>query len=240
MGVCVPKTNETDGFLPMKENKKSMNTPLFDEELEIFGEHKTREQVRAEEKARRKEEREALKKEIQRRRQEAKEGKIPTRRKDIIVVSAVLVGIVLLCVLALANSFRRDKESKEWLINEARGHFVKTNASPEMSGEGPKADVSEAYFTNNGHLCVKMIISNGTDHVLRVDALDVKAYDYATDEMLAGGKTELEEELTIMVAGTETYTFYIAPEHILVDEKTSLPELVSFWINIDHSPVEVE
>ncbi len=224
----------------MKENKKKVNELPFDEELEIFGEHKTREQVRAEEKVRRKEEREALKQEIRRRRQEVKEGKIPTRRKDVIVVSAVLVGILLLCVLSLANSFRKDKESKEWLINEARGHFVKADAAPEMSGEGPKADVSEAYFTNNGHLCVKMIISNGTDGLQRIDALDVVVKNYETQETLAGGKAELKEELTIAVAGTEEYVFYIAPEHIQMDKNASLPELVAFTIVIDHTAVEVE
>lgn len=224
----------------MKENKKKVNELPFDEELEIFGEHKTREQVRAEEKVRRKEEREALKQEMQRRRQEIKEGKIPTRRKDIITVSVVLVGIILLCVLALANSFRKDKESKEWLINESRGHFTKVDASPEMSGEGPMADVSEAYFTNNGHLCVKMLISNGTDHVVRVDAIDVLVVDYNTNETLAGGKAALEEELTIEVAGTAEYTFYISPEHVMMDEKAALPELVAFTITIDHSAVEVE
>lgn len=226
----------------MKENKnKAKVSELpFDEELEIFGEHKTREQVRAEEKVRRKEEREALKEELKRRRQDIKEGKVPTRRKDVIAVSAVLVGILLLCVLALANSFRKDKEEKEWLINESRGHFVKTDASPEMSGDGPMADVSEAYFTNNGHLCVKMLISNGTDSVLRIDALDVVMTNYETGEVLAGGKAELEEELTIQLAGVEEYTFYIAPEHVLMDEKASLPGLVSFTITIDHTDVEVE
>ena len=78
----------------------------FDEELDIFGEHKSREQVRKEEKQRRKDERQALKEEIVRRRREAKEGNVPTRRKDVIIISAVLVGIILLGLLALLNSPR--------------------------------------------------------------------------------------------------------------------------------------
>ena len=45
----------------MKENKQKLNGVPFDEELEIFGELKTKEQVRTEEKARKKAEREALK-----------------------------------------------------------------------------------------------------------------------------------------------------------------------------------
>ena len=224
----------------MKENKNKISELPFDEELDIFGEHKTREQVRAEEKERRKQERQALKEEIKRRRQEAKGEKIPARRKDIIIVSAVLVGIVLLCVLALFNSFRKDKEREDWSINEARGHFVNENAYPEMSNEGPKADVSEAYFTNNGHLCVNMVIGNNTDKVIRITSVEVKAYDYTTNEMFAGGKAKLEKPLTMKLADLTTYTFQIAPEHILVDDNYTLPELVSFWINFEFEPVEVE
>ena len=50
----------------MKEKKQKLNDMPFDAELEIFGEHKTKEQIRAEEKIRRKEEREALKQEMER------------------------------------------------------------------------------------------------------------------------------------------------------------------------------
>ena len=229
----------------MKENKKKQNMKLnnvvFDENMDIFGEHKTKEQVRAEEKARRKAEREALLEEMERRRKEAKEsGVAPAKRKDIIVVSAVLVGIILLCLLSLGTSFMRAKESQQWNINEARGHFENPSASPDMSGDGPKADVRETYFTENNHLCVVLVLNNGTDRMQQVVALDVAVDDYNTETLIAGGKAELEDELIIEVAGTEVYTFYIAPEHIYVDETASLPELISFEISVDHVPVEVE
>lgn len=225
----------------MKENKQKLNGVPFDEELEIFGEHKTKEQVRVEEKARRKAEREALKQEIERRRREAKEsGVTPAKRKDVIVVSAVLAGIVLLCVLALGNSFWRAHKNQQWAINETRGHFQNADAYPDMSGEGPKADVSEAYFTANNHLCVKLMISNGTDRMVDVEAIDVAVYNYETDELIAGGKASLPEDLIVEVAGMQTYTFYIAPEHIHVDETTALPEVIYFEISIDSVPYEVE
>lgn len=224
----------------MKENKNKMNELPFDEELDIFGAHKSREQVRAEEKQHRKEERQALKEEIRRRRQEAKGEKIPDRRKDVMIISAVLAGIVLLCALALFNSFRKDKEREDWSINEVRGHFMNPNAYPEMSNEGPKADVSEAYFTNNGHLCVKMVIGNNTDKVINITSIEIKAYDYTTKEMIAGGKATLKEPLNMKLADLTTYTFQIAPEHILVEDNYALPELVSFWINFEFDPVKAE
>ena len=81
----------------VKKNKATVeNTDslLFDESLEIFGEHKTRQQIKAEEKARKQAEREALKAEMEKRRRAAKEGGAPAKRKDIIVVVAVVVAIV--------------------------------------------------------------------------------------------------------------------------------------------------
>ena len=210
----------------MKESKNKINELPFDEELDIFGEHKTREQVRAEEKERRSKEREMLKQEILRRRQEAKENPLPTRRKDIIVVSAVVLGIVLLCVLALFNAFRQDTKNREWQINEARGHYVDEAAYPTMSGDGPAPALKEAYFTNNGHLYLNLLVSNGTSEVLSIESLDVRVYDFATNELIAGGKTELDESFIVNLAAVEPYDFYIAPEHILMDETASLPELV--------------
>lgn len=229
----------------MKENKQKKNIkftgPAFDENMEIFGEHKTKEQVRAEEKERRIAERKAMLEEMERRRKEAKEnGTVPAKRKDIIVVSAVLAGIVLLCVLALGNSFRKAKEEQQWMPNESRGHYQNSSAYPDMSGDGPKAEVLEAYFTQNNHLCIELIISNGTDRMIDIEAIDVTVYNYENDERIAGGKAVLSEDFIIEVAGTDTYTFYIAPEHIDAKQGTSLPDILSFSIAIDHLAVEVE
>ena len=224
----------------MKENKKKIESLPFDEELDIFGEHKSREQVRKEEKQRRKDERQALKEEIKRRRREAKEGNVPTRRKDVIIISAVLAGIVLLCVLALLNADRKNKEDKAWTIDESRGYYVDEDAYPEMSGEQPLAALSEAYFTQNGHLCLNLLISNGTDKMMQINALEIQAFDYATGEQFAGGVVTLEEKLVIEVAGVEAYTVYIAPEHVLKGEDYKLPETVSLTIYFDSEPVEAE
>ena len=222
----------------MKDKKQQVHSLPFDSELEIFGEHKTKEQIRAEEKVRRKAERKALKQEMDRRRKEAKaDGGVPARRKDIISVSAVLVGIVLLCVLAVAFNSCRAEKNNDWSPNTLRGQYVNAEAYPDMSGDGPMADVSKAYFTNNGHLCVEMLFSNGTDKVLEIKALDVAAFDYSTDARLGGGYAELEEPVRVEVAGVTSYTFYISPEHLDVAEDSVMPEWVSFEIKITSSPV---
>ena len=63
---------------------------------------------------------------------------------------------------------------------------------------------------------------------------------FSGEPLREADEQDLEDELIIEVAGTEVYTFYIAPEHIYVDETASLPELISFEISVDHVPVEVE
>ena len=225
----------------MKENKKKIEALPFDEELDIFGEHKSREQVRAEEKQRRKEERQVLAEEIKRRRREAKEASIKTRRKDVIIISVVLAGIILLCVLALFNSERKNKEDKAWNIDESRGHYLDETAAPAMlSGTQLEVALREAYFTQNGHLCVTLLIYNGTDKMRQIDALDAQGFDYNTKEQFAGGKVVFEEAVVVQVAETKECTFYIAPEHVLKGEDYKLPELVYVSINFDDHMIEAE
>ena len=225
----------------MKDSKKTKNSEQdftlngvpFDESLEIFGEHKTKDQLRAEEKARKKAEREALKEEIARRRKEAKEGGAPTKRKDIIAVTAVVVAIVLLCVLALGNSLLRGEEARGWEMDTERGYIYKDDCNPEQSGEGPMSDILEVYFTQNNHLYVNIAISNGTDKPVQITAVDVAVYDDETGELIAGGKATVEETFVVNVADVAYYPFYISPEHIQVAADASLPEVCSFDILLD-------
>lgn len=223
------------------ENLEMMNVSVYDEGMDIFGEHKTREQVRAEEKARRIAEREAMRQEMERRRKQAKEeSTVTAKRKDIVVVSAVLAGIVLLAVLALGNSFRRAKEEQQWEIDDTRGHYVNADPTPSYSADGPQFEVTEMYFTNNKHLCIEMLITNGTDKVHELAAIDMQVYDDAGGEMIAGGRAEIAEAVTLAVADTISYTFYIAPEHIYVEDTASLPATMRCDGSIDSYVIQAE
>lgn len=223
------------------ENLEMLNVSTFDEGMDIFGEHKSREQVRAEEKERQKAEREALRREMEHRRKMAKEnGTVHAKRKDIIVVSAVLAGIILLALLALGNSFRRAKEEQQWLINDLRGHYINADPTASFSTEGPQFEVAEMYFTQNNHLCIEMIISNGTDKVHEIAAIEMEVYDDETGELIAGGRAEIAETVLLEVAGTTPYTFYIAPEHILVSDDATLPATMRCDGSIDSYVVESE
>lgn len=238
----------------MSDNKKQKNQKIsnvdqlermtsdsvsFDEELDLFGEHKTREQIRAEERQRKKEERAALRREMKKRR-ETKEKSTPAKRKDILAVGAVLLAIILLCGLALGNSLLRGNQSRAWEIDESRGYILKTDAYPELVAEGPKADVLEVYFTENDHMYLELILGNGTEKPVKINSVDVQVYNDETDELIAAGKVIVEEDVTVLVQDIAYYEFYISPEHIFVDNTTSLPEVCSFVIEIDGTPVVTE
>lgn len=132
------------------------------------------------------------------------------------------------------------EEIVAWYMDESRGHFMDEAATPELSGEGPMAAVSESYFTQNGHLCVELLISNGTEQPISIRTLDVAAYDFTTGELIGGGEVELEEPLDIAVAGIEPYAVYVAPEHLLVEETAVLPDLMSFDVTIDYQSIDAE
>lgn len=212
----------------------------YDESLDLFGAHKTREQVKEEERQRKKQERAALRQEMEKRRRTAKEEGTPAKKKEVITVAAVVLGILLLCALVLGYNVWKGNKNHDWECDDSRGYILKTDANPQMSGEGPKADVLEVYFTNNDHMYLELVISNGTDKPARIDSVDVQVYDNATGEMIAGGKVILEEELVIPVSDIDYYDFYISPEHVFVDGDTPLPEVCSFEIVIDSTPVVIE
>ena len=133
-----------------------------------------------------------------------------------------------------------ENEDKAWSIDESRGHYLDEDAYPDMSDEQPLAALSEAYFTRNGHLCLNLLISNGTDKKMQINALEIQAFDHATGEQFAGGVVTLEEKLVVEVAGVEAYTVYIAPEHVMKGEGYKLPETVSLTIYFDSEPIVAE
>ena len=159
---------------------------------------------------------------------------------------AMLMGLTMLMTLCSCKESTPEKETtgytkaESWDYDENRGYFLDENAAPQMSGDGLKADLYEAYYTQNGYLYVQVKIGNGTDRVQQVQSVDVALYDPETEEMIAGGVAEPEEELIVKIAEVIDYGIYISPEHIKWNDGEKLPGTLSFEITIDHTPVEVE
>ena len=87
---------------------------------------------------------------------------------------------------------------------------------------------------------VDLILGNGTEKPVKINSVDVQVYNDETDELIAAGKVIVEEDVTVLVQDIAYYEFYISPEHIFVDNTTSLPEVCSFVIEIDGTPVVTE
>ena len=204
------------------------------DDIEIFGAHKTSEQIKAEEKARKKAEREALRRELEARRAAAKEG-VKARRFDLWSVVIVLAAIVLLGAAALVLQFSRAAKMEAFERDESRTtYFYAEDATPELADDGVTAAVSEVYFTNGGYLAVHLVLGNGTANAMALEALEVTLIN-GEDQQIAGGYAKVPNSITIPVGGTETYTFYISPEHITLndDPLTTL----GYTVNVTAAPI---
>jgi len=202
----------------MSDKQKLNLNGVSVDEMEIFGEHKSREEVRAEEKARKKAEREAMAAVAKARRQAAKEGP-KSQRKDVLTVSIVLGVIVLLCVGALALQFFHAAEEENFQRDEAFDtYFYDGDAKPELTNDGLTAAVTQAYYTNGGHLCVQMVLGNGTDEERLMTEIEVSIINEA-EETIASGYAEVSNSMVLVPAGgTIEYTFYIAPQHVSIHD----------------------
>lgn len=195
--------------------KKDIIKEIPDSEIELFGAHKTKAEIKADEKARKARERAALKEEIARRRQEGKSGH--PALKEMLPVLLTCGIIVVLCVVLLVIQFTRAAEGEDWQRNESiDGWFTDVEVAPTLSEDGITANVVEAYYTNNGHLMLRMILGNGGAEALRLDSLVIDLWN-GDDAYIGGGKIVVENDVILVPANdSTTYTCYIAPEHLSI------------------------
>ena len=195
--------------------------PEDEAELEIFGRSKSREEIKAEEKARKAKELEALR-EARRLAKETKKSAPKEKRKDLLVMGIIMLVIVVGCGVALGISIDKANKALAYEMSESTpGHFVDEYATPELKDDGISAAINQVYYTNGGHLCVWMTLGNGTDKSMRLDELEVKISNADTEELIASGYTaEVDDSYVVPAGGTNTYTFYIKPEHVQITNAT--------------------
>ena len=200
----------------MRENKDKVNDiPV--EEFEIFGAHKSREQIKAEEKARKQAEREAMRRVAEQRRKAAKAGGTASRR-DVTTALIALVAVIALAIVGLVVPLSKSGKQEKFLRDESKeSYFVDSDATPDMTTGKLDGVPYEVYYTRGGYLCVKMLIGNGgkTDQIL--DSVNVMIFN-ADEDQVCGGYAKTENNLLIKAGGVEKYTFYIAPEHLSITD----------------------
>lgn len=208
-------------------NKFDDKTTLMDHEeaqeseLEIFGRSKSREEIKAEAKAQRACELAALR-EARRLAKEAKKAAPKESRKDLLVMGIILLVLLIGAGVVLGiNISNANKQLLYEMSDDTPGYFYDPEATPELSDDGITAVVNQVYYTNGGYLCVYMTLGNGVDKAIRLDTLEVKISNGETGELVASGYTAgVDDTYTVPAGGTNTYTFYIKPEHVMIADDT--------------------
>lgn len=200
-------------------DKKEKTNEIPVEEFEIFGAHKSREQIKAEEKARRQAEREAMRRVVEQRRKEAKTGTTSSRR-EIVTALIALAAVVALAIVGLVVPLSKSTKQEKFLRDETKeSYFVDSDATPDMTTGKMEGVPYEVYYTKGGYLCVKLLIGNGGDKDQVLDAVNVMIFNEDEDQV-GGGYAKTENDLLIKAGGVEKYTFYIAPEHLSIPDDT--------------------
>lgn len=204
-----------------------------EEEFEIFGAHKTREQIKAEEKARKQAEREALRRELKERHTTKTKGGNEARRFDGWTVAIALVLIVLLGVGAMVMQFSRSAEMEQFQRDESRPSWV--GGTPKDETENTLSGAAtEAFYTRGGHLAVVMTLTNKSNVDLQFAAVEATVMN-GDQQIVAQGYAQIPQVIVVPAQGTDTYTLYISPEHIQLKEDPLTTATI--YVNVTPAPV---
>lgn len=192
------------------ENKDNhQESQNLQEESSVFTPSKSPEELKAEKLEEAKRQKELTKKLKQEAREMRKSA--PKESNTIVRVMLVILGvIVVLCGIALFWQLRPDPKE----MKEGSPHFQNLDEVAEMSEEGIKGVITEAYYTNDKHLCVKLNLSNGlnTKHYLK--SLEVKITNEDNQVIAAGATNNIEKGFYVAANDYATFTFYISPEFV--------------------------
>lgn len=221
-------------------DKEKLNAPvqgtLNGEDPEIFGRSRSREEIRADEKAERARQREQMRQERRASAEQKRSGAAKTGRKDTLILVGVLAFVVIVCVAALAVQLIGGTRAERFEMT-GTAHYLNDEVQPELSADGVNAVVNEMYYTKGGYLCVRMTLGNGSDEELHMQSLLVTLTSEDTDRQIARGYTaKIDEAYTIPANGNNGYTFYLSPEHVSVTDDAL--ENVKYEIEVTTAPVE--
>lgn len=205
--------------LGKKENSRKITGLQSDEneQPEIFGRSKTREEIKAERREEKARQAEALKKARANAKAAGKEALKTTKRSDFIVLCVFLGIVILAAAVALVMQIRHDRAEQQFEPATSMSQFWKTDAKPELSEDGLTAAVNRVYYTKGGYLCVYMTLGNGTNEDLHVADLSVRIENGETNAVIGSGATDtISEEYVVPMQDYNDYYFYIAPEHVQI------------------------
>lgn len=209
-----------------KERKNVVNERPDSDEVELFGRHKTKAEIKADEKIRKAKERAALKEEMVARRKEARTGH--PAAKEMLPVFIVCGIVVVLCALLLIIQFHRaaeQTEKKEQVIevtgeerDESKGYFKDVEVAPTLSDKGINAKLVEAYYTLDGRLYTRMILGNGTKEDMYLDRVEITLKN-GDGELIGDGDIQVNKEPVVVPAdGSVNYKCFISSEDLEITD----------------------
>ncbi len=177
----------------------------------LLGPHKSSAELKEEERQRRLQEKEDRRFEKRMRRQN------PQAPQEKNVTLWVMVGILAFVVLMVGVLIVIQQWQSRKEMAPDSGHFQRADDVPEMSSEGIKGVITEAYYTNDGSLAVKLKLSNAYDTNQYMTSLDVTVKN-ADGEVIAAGKNGNIQNFYIPAQGYEDFTFYITEQFVEIHD----------------------
>lgn len=112
--------------------------------------------------------------------------------------------------------------------------FQQPDAEPEVSSDGVKGAVTQAYYTNDGHMAIRLSLSNGMGTAQQMRSIEIRVMN-GEGVQIASGYAEAVEDGAVLAPDEFTpFLLYIAPDQIQVsaDPLTTL----SFEITVTTQP----
>lgn len=180
-------------------------------ESTIFSQHKSSVEIAQEKREQRKREQEQ-KKEARSSRAKGTKATYGTRVTVIalcVIVVVILVGVALMIRTNTQNYNRQEATGS--------AHFY-SDEEPELSEEGIKGVITEAYYTNDGSLALKLKFSNGLDANHRLTSLEVVLQNEDEETIATGYTDAIDQAYYIAPKSYNDFTFYIEAKYVKISD----------------------
>ena len=112
--------------------------------------------------------------------------------------------------------------------------FQQPDAVPEISPDGVKGAVTQAYYTNDGHMAIRLSLSNGMGAAQQMRSIEIQVANGDGVPIAAGYAEAVEDGVVLPPDEFTPFLLYIAPDQIQItdDPLTTL----SFEITVTTAP----
>ena len=177
----------------------------------IFSKHKSADDLRKEQKEEKQKERRQFMREL------TESTSSPETRAVTRVMIILLAVIVVGCAVVVFFQIR----PKDTDMAADSPHFEDVGALPELSQEGIKAIVTEAYYTIDGSLALRLQMSNGLPTPQAVESISIVIYNDQDKEIASGHQSsDWDASFTVPANSYAELLVYIPKEDVKIPDDT--------------------